>query len=87
MYEETKFDETGWLWIKSTPDGEWVKASAERTISELWDKLKFYRLRYLEDLKDRAERKLKAKEIASLIHYTVLFNEIRDRSMNHDPNK
>lgn len=38
MYEEIKFDENGWLWTRSTPNGKWVKASAERTITMLWER-------------------------------------------------
>jgi hypothetical protein len=76
MYEETRFDENGWLWTKGTPDGEWVKASAEKTISALWEKLEFYRLRYLEDLKYRA---CNSSGSENIIFLTRLFNEIRDR--------
>jgi hypothetical protein len=46
MYEEIKFDENGWLWTKSTPDGEWIKATAERTIAVLWELLKATRTDY-----------------------------------------
>ena len=50
MYE---VDETGWLWTKGTPDGEWVKASAERTISALWDRVKFLQKCFDEKREDR----------------------------------
>lgn len=44
MYYDEKFDKDGWLWTRSTPDGEWVKASAKKTVERLWEILDEARL-------------------------------------------
>lgn len=39
MYYAERFDRDGWLWTRTAPKGEWVKAPARKTVERLWEML------------------------------------------------